>query len=94
MSALPLKTDVAERHLDVRFVPQGDIGPLFDDIIGDGEHSRQEMQFRASAQDETDELQRRRLQQMQMAGNPAVAGTRAALASPMGMFGVGGGGLR
>jgi len=42
-------------------------------------------------QQETDELRRKRLQQMQMAGGSMVAGTRAALASPMGMFGLSGG---
>jgi hypothetical protein len=35
---------------------------------------------------ETEELRRKRLQQMQMAGSPAAAGTRAAMASPMGQY--------
>jgi hypothetical protein len=44
------------------------------------------------AQEETDELRKKRLQQMQqMAGSPMAAGTRAAMASPLGQyFGLGG----
>jgi hypothetical protein len=34
MSALPPKADIAERWLDVRFVPKGDIGNLIDHLDG------------------------------------------------------------
>jgi hypothetical protein len=50
--------------------------------------------LRAQTEDQTDELRRRRLAQM---GRPDLAGGiggRAALASPLGMFGLGSGGLR
>jgi hypothetical protein len=36
MSALPPKADIAERQLDVRFVPKADIGVLFNDFVCTG----------------------------------------------------------
>jgi hypothetical protein len=39
MSALPPKADIAERDLDVRFVPKTDI-LLFDHLVGAGEQGR------------------------------------------------------
>jgi hypothetical protein len=43
--------------------------------------------LRNQTQDETDELRKKRLQQMQqMGGSPVAAGTRAAIASPLGQY--------
>jgi hypothetical protein len=33
MSALPPKADIAEHHRHVRFVPEADIGELFNNLI-------------------------------------------------------------
>ena len=42
--------------------------------------------LRGQVQDETDELRKKRLAQMQMPGGSMAAGTRAAMASPMGQY--------
>jgi len=55
-----------------------------------GRHRIESRRFtRQQVQDETDELRRRRMAQM-AGGSPATVGTRAALASPVGVFGLGG----
>jgi hypothetical protein len=38
MSALPPKADIRLALCDVRFVPEADIRPLFDHLVGGHEH--------------------------------------------------------